>query len=135
MILRKFESLRKRWNVLFVHIGYGMYMCLCTLRSTMFEYLFSVNIMRQWWKCKQPVENNSVLHNYKRWRSQITLKWEYSHPLNLFSQIPSGLIICLISFFYTKTTDKMIENYVQYSRCFLFFVWAWYSWKKFMKWK
>ena len=46
MIIRKFESLRKCWTVLFVHIGYDMYMCLCTLQSTMFEYLFSVNIIR-----------------------------------------------------------------------------------------
>ena len=46
MIIRKCESLRKCWNVLFVHIGYSMYMCLCILQSTMFEYLFSVNIIR-----------------------------------------------------------------------------------------
>lgn len=46
MIIKKFESLIKCWTVLCVHIGYGMYMCLCIFRSTMFEYPFSVNIIR-----------------------------------------------------------------------------------------
>lgn len=92
--------------------------------------LFSKYYKRHWWKCKQPAKKNSVFHNYKKWRSQITLKWKYSHPLNLFSQIPSGLVICLTYFFYTKTTDEVTENCVQYSRFFLLFVWAWYSQKQ-----
>lgn len=74
------------------------------------QSLFSISIIKgNDEKCKWQARKNLVLSNYKRWRNQITLKWKRSQPFSLFSQFPSGLIICLISFF----TLKLLLNWLK----------------------